>query len=104
MGRRGVLPLGLCSGHQQGAAHMRTPSLLVVAAILFLGSCVSAPPQPVSMQDPQANFAAFKTFAWDTGQNPDVPGEPITIVNSQIRTAITSELQRKGYAEAAAGA
>jgi hypothetical protein len=56
------------------------------------------------MRDPQANFATFKTFAWDTGQDNAVAGEPLTIVNSQIRTAITGELQRKGYSEAATGA
>jgi Domain of unknown function (DUF4136) len=82
---------------------MRAFRVLVLASLLTCG-CVSSPPQPYSMQDPQANFGAFKTFGWDTGQAPEVPGEPLTIVNSQIRTAIASELQRKGYAEPAAGA
>jgi hypothetical protein len=53
---------------------------------------------------PQANFATFKTFAWDTGQAADAPNEPVSIVNGQIRTAISGELQQKGYAEAVAGA
>lgn len=55
------------------------------------------------MQDPQANFSAYKSFAWDTGQDGQAPNEPVSIVNGQIRTAIAGELQRKGYAEAAAG-
>jgi hypothetical protein len=76
----------------------------VMTTWLLTGGCASTTPQAYSMQDPQANFNAFKTFTWDGGQDNLVAGEPLTIVNSQIRAAITSELQRKGYAEAVAGA
>lgn len=79
-------------------------SILALATSLLTGGCTSTPPQPYSMRDPQANFTTFKTFAWDTGQATEAPGEPVTIVNGQIRTAITGELQQKGYAEALAGA
>lgn len=78
--------------------------ILVLAAALLAGGCTSTPAQPYSMRDPQANFAGFKTFAWDTGQPAEAPNEPVTIVNGQIRTAISGELQQKGYAEAVAGA
>ena len=87
--------------------HLRGSSALtslVMLACLVTGGCASAPPQAYSMQDPQANFNTFKTFNWEGGQDNLVAGEPLTIVNSQIRAAITSELQRKGYAEAVAGA
>lgn len=87
--------------------YFRGPSALlslVLAAALFVGGCTSAPPQPYSMRDPQANFDAFRTFAWDSGQDAATPNEPVTIVNGQIRAAISNELQRKGYAEAVAGA
>ena len=86
---------------------LRAPSAFTsfaVAAWLVAAGCASGPPQAYSMQDPQANFGTFKTFTWDAGQDNLVAGEPLTIVNSQIRAAITSELQRKGYAEAVAGA
>ena len=76
---------------------------LVLAVCLITSSCMSTPPQPVSMRAPDTNFDAYKTFAWDQGQVGQAPDEPLTIVNSQIRAAITSELQRKGYAEAAVG-
>ena len=79
-------------------------SSFALAACLIASGCMSTPSQPASMRDPQANFDAFKTFAWDAGQDNQVPGEPVSIVNSQIRTAITSELLKKGYAESAAGA
>src|SRR5262245_35109600 len=106
---------GLVTPPDEGArsCHMFTPRLsarghcalasLVIAAALLAVGCASAPPQPYSMRDPQANFAAYKTFGWGAGQDANAP-EPLTIVNSQIRTAISGELQRKGYAEAVAGA
>ena len=65
------------------------------------GGCASTPPPVYSMQNPQANFGAFSTFAWDTGQD---AAKPVTILDGYIRTAITSELQGKGFKEAAAGA
>ena len=79
-------------------------SIVAMAAALLGAGCTSTPPQPYSMRDPQANFAAFKTFAWDTGPAGEAPSEPVSIVNGQIRTAISGELQQKGYAEAVAGA
>jgi len=85
---------------------MHTPRLSIrtfLAASLLAG-CMSAPPQPTSMRDPQANFDTFRTFAWDAVPEGQSPDQPLTIVNSQIRAAITSELQRKGYALADAGA
>jgi len=76
----------------------------MLAVLLLSGGCVSAPPEPHTMRDSTANFDAFKTFAWDTGPDVQPASEPLTIVNNQIRTAISGELQRKGYAEAVAGA
>ena len=78
-------------------------SSLVLAASLLAAGCASAPAEPYSMRDPQANFAAFKTFGWNEGEDATAP-QPLTIVNSQIRAAIAGELKTKGYAEAAAGA
>lgn len=86
--------------HPRGSAAL---SLLLLAACLVSSGCTTSPQQAHTMQDPQANFTTFKTFAWDSGQDNAVAGEPLTIVNSQIRAAITSELQRRGYSEAAAG-
>ena len=84
---------------------MRKPFfILALAASILAAGCTSAPSQPYSMKDPQADFATFRTFAWDTAQATDVPNEPVTIVNGQIRAAIAGELQQKGYAEAVAGA
>ncbi|MFO1393557.1 MAG: DUF4136 domain-containing protein [Steroidobacteraceae bacterium] len=76
--------------------------LMLAAAILAAG-CESAPPKPTSMRDPQANFAAFKTFGWDAAQDSQTTGQPLSLVDNDIRAAITSELKRKGYVEAAAG-
>jgi hypothetical protein len=53
------------------------------------------------MQDAQADFDAFTTYAWDPAQD---ASKPISILDTHIRAAIAGELQRKGYAEAAAGA
>lgn len=76
---------------------------LLLTAVILIGGCASSP-QPVHVtRDPQANFAALTTFAWDNGPETQASAPPISILDSNIRTAITSELQRKGYAEAIAG-
>ena len=80
----------------------RSARFVLVALMVLAGGCTSAPPPVHSMQSPDANFSAYKTFAWDPG--PDANAQPISILDSNIRTAISGELQRKGYAEAAAGA
>src|SRR4030095_11305663 len=72
-------------------------------AAFTLGGCASQPTQPHTMRDPQANFATFKTFGWDVTQSAQGQGQPISIVDSNIRAAITSELKRKGYEEATGG-
>ena len=69
--------------------------------LVLVGGCASAPPPVHTMQNPQANFGAYKTFAWDPGK---ADGAPISILDSTIRSAIASELQRKGYAETPADA
>ena len=77
---------------------------LLLTSMQLLGGCVSSPPPVQSMRDSQANFEAFKTFAWDPGPQTQAETQPISILDSTIRAAITGELQRKGYAEAQAGA
>jgi hypothetical protein len=79
------------------------PGLLMVAVSLT-GGCTSTPPPVLSMQDPQANFNTFTTFAWAKRNAADGSEQPVSILDSNIQAAITSELQRKGYAEAVAGA
>jgi hypothetical protein len=74
---------------------------LVAGVLILVAGCTSAQPPVHSMQNPQADFTAYKTFAWDPGP---ADGQPVSILDSNIRGAITNELQRKGYAEAVAGA
>ncbi len=76
-----------------------------LGAATFVGGCASQTPQPESMRDPQADFKAYKTFGWDETARTDASGEPqpLTLLDSNIRAAITTELKRKGYEEAAAG-
>ena len=69
-----------------------------------IGGCASQPTQPHTMRDPQANFASFKTFGWDVTQSAQGNGQAVSIVDSNIRAAITSQLKGKGYEEAAGGA
>lgn len=78
---------------------MKTLSALLLGAALLLGGCASTPPPVHSMQDAAANFSAFHTFAWRDSQN----AAAISLLDSDIRKAITSELERKGYAEIAPG-
>lgn len=78
-------------------------SLVPPGFVLFvhlLSGCASSPPPVHSMQDAQADFNAFTTFAWDNASD---ASRPVSILDASIRNAITSELQRKGYAESTAG-
>jgi opacity protein-like surface antigen len=74
----------------------------LVAAIVTAG-CATQAPQPTSMRDPQADFSSYENFALKGGQSADASGSSVSIVEGYIRAAITAELQRKGYVEAAAG-
>jgi hypothetical protein len=57
------------------------------------------------MRDPQADFAAYRTFGWQgTGATADAAGDaPLALLDGYLRTAIAAELQKRGYAEAAPG-
>ena len=72
------------------------------AAVLISG-CASTPAEPQQMRDPQADFSAFKTFALNADTNDGKSDQPVSLVDGYIRTAITTELTRKGYVEAATG-
>jgi hypothetical protein len=57
------------------------------------------------MRDPNADFNSYKTFGWDTATSADASGQPqpLSLIDSNIQAAITTELKGKGYEEAAAG-
>lgn len=74
---------------------------LILAASLLTGGCTTSPPPVHTQRAPEADFNTFTTFAWDQGA---AASDPVSILDSNIRAAISSELQRKGYSEAAAGA
>jgi hypothetical protein len=81
-------------------------SLLVVGllwgAMALMGGCATTPAEPDSMRDPQTDFNAYKTFGWYA--DPAASAQTMSLVEGYIRTAIATELQNKGYQEAAAGA
>lgn len=83
--------------------HLRLTSLAAMSfalgTIALIGGCTSTAPQPTSMQDAQADFSAYKTFGWE----PDTSGQPLSLLDQNIRTAISKEMKGKGYEEAAAG-
>jgi hypothetical protein len=71
----------------------------IVLAVVLLTGCAAQPPQPQSMRDPDTNFAAYKTFGW--APSPGVAGndQPLQLLDKNIRAAIATEMQRRGYAE-----
>lgn len=88
----------------QASGILRRSLVVAGLALATLASgCASAPPQAVSMQSPQANFAAFRTFGWSSPATTQDAAQPLSIVDSDIREAIASGLQRKGYEAAADG-
>ncbi len=87
---------------------LRLRMLLVAAGLAFgaatlVGSCASTPEQPHSMRDPQADFNAFKTFGWNAGTDTQKADQPVSLADGYIRSAIKTELTRRGYVEAAEG-
>ena len=72
---------------------------LLVAGLV--AGCASTPPAVTTTQDPKVDIGAFATFGW---RATDANGQPVSIVDSEIRAAITAGLERKGYQQAAAGA
>jgi Domain of unknown function (DUF4136) len=76
---------------------------LALIAMASAAACTSAPPKSQSMLDPQADFGAYTTFGWRTDATADGSSAPTSVVETQIRAAIASEMQRKGYVEAPSG-
>ncbi|HET7202188.1 MAG TPA: DUF4136 domain-containing protein [Steroidobacteraceae bacterium] len=77
--------------------------LVFVAASVCSGCATSPAPQPESMRDPQANFAAYRTFGWSAGGTVETSDAPLRLLDANIRAAIATELRKRGYAEAPAG-
>jgi hypothetical protein len=77
-------------------------TLLAATFAVLLAGCAAAPPEPESMRDPQADFAAYRTFGWlkDAEGTADAP---LKLLDGNIRSAIAAELARRGYVEAPAG-
>jgi Domain of unknown function (DUF4136) len=77
----------------------RLASGIAIIAALLVGGCASAPPEPESMRDPNANFAAYSTYGW--APSPGVSGTdpPLRLLDQNIRRAIAAEMQRRGYTE-----
>jgi hypothetical protein len=84
--------------------HSCLAAVVLGVATLTTG-CASQAPQPTSMRDPQANFSTYKTFAFDAKGRTDPAGaqQPLSILDQNIRAAITSEMTARAYSEAPAG-
>lgn len=78
---------------------------LALGAATVTGGCASSAPRSESMLDPAADFKSYKTFGWETAASTDASGQPqpLSIIDSNIQTAIATELKGKGYEEAAVG-
>jgi hypothetical protein len=78
---------------------VRRTSCLVILAGLLAGACASAPPEPASVRDPEANWAGFATYGWTPA--PAGTDQPLSMLDQGIRRAIAAEMQRRGYTESA---
>jgi hypothetical protein len=87
---------------QQTASTARFLGLGLLASALVAG-CASPPPQPETMRDPAANFAAYRTFGWTAGGTTEATEAPVRLLDANLRAAITDVMKRKGYVEAPAG-
>jgi Domain of unknown function (DUF4136) len=87
---------------QQTASTARFLGLGLLASALVAG-CASPPPQPETMRDPAANFAAYRTFGWTAGGTTEATEAPVRLLDANLRAAISDVMKRKGYVEAPAG-
>jgi hypothetical protein len=72
------------------------------AAVLLLAGCATTTaPQPETMRDPQVDFGTFRTFGWQPAPQVDGKDAPVALLDQNIRAAITGELTKRGYVEAA---
>ena len=72
------------------------------AALLLLSACTTTTaPEPESVRDPQVDFGTFRTFGWQPAPQVDGQDAPVALLDQNIRAAITSELTKRGYLEAA---
>jgi hypothetical protein len=70
-----------------------------VGLLLSLLACAGAgQPKPVWVSAPEANIPALSTFALAEA----VDDRPATVLDTQVRNALRTELMKKGYAEASA--
>jgi hypothetical protein len=79
------------------AVHLRH-GLAVLLALLLAG-CASAPPQPVSMRDPAADFAAYATWGFKPAPGVDGADQPLLLLDQNIRRAVAAQMQRRGYTQ-----
>jgi hypothetical protein len=77
--------------------------LVAVVTTVGAGCASSSAPAPETMRDPQADFASYRTFGWGTGAVSEANDEPLKLLDSNIRAAISAEMNKRGYAEAPAG-
>jgi Domain of unknown function (DUF4136) len=77
---------------------MQTWTRASLLALMLLSGCVTPPPEPQSMRDPEANFSAYRTYGWASA--PAAGNDaPLQLLDKNIRAAIATEMQRKGYSE-----
>jgi hypothetical protein len=87
---------------QQTSTTARIIGLGLLASALVAG-CASPPPQPETMRDPAANFAAYRTFGWTAGGATEATEAPVRLLDANLRAAISDVMKRKGYVEAPVG-
>ena len=83
---------------------MKLRSLIAVAAMTLAAACASAPSEPQTLREAQADFSTYRTFGWHAAAaGNEGGGKPASIVDGYVKTAIANELKAKGYVEAPEG-
>lgn len=75
--------------------------IFALASLLFAG-CAATTEKTGAIVDKDVNFNDYETFGWYDDPVRDVASQPLTLVESSIRNAIATEMERKGYVEAPA--
>jgi hypothetical protein len=80
---------------------VRAGRSLVLVALLVLGGCASAPPEPESVVDRSVDFNSFRTFGWAPAPGVSGNDQPLMMLDQTVRNAIAAEMRRRGYTESA---
>lgn len=77
--------------------HLEWRMVATVAATFLVAACATSP-RIITNADPDADFGAYRTFAFAAPLGTDRPGGTRTLLSHHLVESVTVEMTRRGYA------